>query len=80
MALQSDDLCAAVLALPDGARAEVAAEMLMSLEPDPEVDLDDVRSQWAGEIEGRARRVLAGDATSQVWTAVRWRVADALGE
>ncbi len=80
MARQSDDLRAAVLALPDGARAELAAELLMSLEPDPELDLDDVRSQWAAEIEGRARRLLDGDTTSQAWTDVRQRLADALGE
>jgi hypothetical protein len=37
------------LALPSGACAELAAELLVSLETNPELDLDDVHAQWVGE-------------------------------
>ena len=80
MAMKPNDLREGVLALPNGARAELAAELLPSLETDPEQDLDDVDAQWISEIDGRARRALAGDATSQDWIAVRQRLSDALTE
>ncbi len=80
MAIHQNDLREEVLALPDNARAELAAELLVSLEHEPEDDLDTVNAQWANEIEDRARRVLAGDATSHDWIAVRQRLSDALTE
>ncbi len=80
MAIKPSNLREEVLALPNGERAELAAELLVSLETDPEQDLDDVHSQWVSEIESRARRALADDATSQDWIAVRQRLSDALAE
>jgi hypothetical protein len=80
MVSKPNNLREEVLALPNGARADLAAELLVSLETDPEQDLDDVHRQWVNEIEGRARRALAGDATSQDWTAVRQRLSDTLTE
>jgi galactose-1-phosphate uridylyltransferase len=59
---------------------ELAAELLVSLEHDVEEDLDDVHANWVREIEDRARRAIAGDATSQDWTAVRQRLSDSLTE
>ena len=80
MAIQSNELREEALALPNGARAELAAELLVSLETAPEQDLDAVHVQWAGAIEDRARRAIAGDATGQDWTAVRRRLPDAFTE
>ncbi len=80
MAIHQNDLREEALALPDGARAELAAELLMSLEHEPEQDLGTVNAQWANEIESRARRALAGDATSRDWIAVRQRLSDTLTE
>lgn len=80
MAIKPNSLREEVLALPDGARADLAAELLVSLETDVEQDLDEVHSQWVSEIERRAQRALAGDATSQNWIAVRQRLSDALTE
>lgn len=80
MAIHQNDLREEALALPDDARAELATELLVSLEREPEQDLDTVNAQWANEIEDRARRALAGDATSQDWIAVRQRLSDTLTE
>ncbi len=59
------------LALPLEERADVAAELLASL--DGETDLVDVEAAWAAEIEKRARRVLAGDSSGIPWEDVRRR-------
>lgn len=80
VAIKPDQLREEVLALPTGVRAELAAELLASLETDPEHDLDDIHAQWVAEIERRARRALAGDGTSQDWVAVRQRLSDSLTE
>ena len=80
MAIRPSDLREKALALSNGARAALAAELLVSLETDPEPDLDDVRAQWVSEIEHRAEKALAGDATSHDWVAVRQRVSDSLTE
>ena len=51
-------------------RADVAAELLASLEPaDAEIE-----AAWATEIERRARRVLAGESSGTVWAEVRARI------
>lgn len=79
MAIHPDDLRREVLALPEVERADLAAELLVSLEAPTDEDLSVIRSSWAVEIERRARRVLAGEAASQDWTTVRQRLANALG-
>lgn len=80
MAIHHNDVRDDALALPDRARAELATELLISIEHDAEQDLDAVNAQWANEIEDRARRALAGDAASHDWIAVRQRLSDALTE
>jgi Putative addiction module component len=79
MAIHPDDLRREALALPESERADLAAELLVSLEAPTDEDMSVIRSSWAVEIERRARRVLAGEAASQDWTTVRQRLADALG-
>jgi len=80
VAIHQNDLREEALALPDSARAELAAELLVSLEHEPAQDLDSVNAQWADEIQDRARQAFAGDVTSQDWIAVRQRLSDALTE
>ncbi len=60
------------LALPLEERADVAAELLASLDG-AETDVADVEAAWAAEIEKRARRVLAGDSLGIPWEDVRRR-------
>lgn len=71
---QADALLREALALPDGERADLAAELLASLDRAPEDDPTTVRELWAREIEVRARRVLAGDSDSEDWHQVRERL------
>jgi putative addiction module component (TIGR02574 family) len=60
------------LTLPPNERADVAAELLASLD-DAETDAVDVEAAWAAEIEKRARRVLAGQSSGIPWEEVRAR-------
>jgi hypothetical protein len=78
MATRAEDLRREALALSDVERADLAAELLVSLEAPAEQDASVTESEWAEEIERRARRVLAGDVDTQPWSTVRQRVADTL--
>ncbi len=80
MATKSEDLRREALGLSDVERADLAAELLVSLETPIGEDSSDVRSLWAVEIERRARRVISGDVKGEDWNVVRQRFADALGE
>ncbi|MCA9561380.1 MAG: addiction module protein [Myxococcales bacterium] len=55
------------LNLPIHERAVVAAELLASLDGEPDVD---VEAAWADEIERRIRRVRAGQGEFQSWDEV----------
>lgn len=75
MSERADALLQEALALPATERAEVATELLASLDrPSPE-DLAAVQAAWAKEIERRARRVLSSDAPGESWETVRERTA-----
>jgi putative addiction module component (TIGR02574 family) len=56
------------LRLPIPQRAEVAAELLASLDGEPEPDAD---AAWAAEIEQRIRRIRSGRAKGRTWAEVR---------
>jgi putative addiction module component (TIGR02574 family) len=56
-------------------RADVAAELLASLDEPPAEDPAAVQAAWAKEIERRARRVLAGESDGEPWEDVRDRIA-----
>ena len=60
-------------ALPPQERADVAAELLASLDEPPAEDLAAVQVAWAEEIERRARRVLTGESAGEPWDEVRER-------
>jgi putative addiction module component (TIGR02574 family) len=61
------------LALPVDERADVAAELLASLDDAEAENPAEVEAAWAAEIEKRARRVLAGESAGVAWEDVRRR-------
>jgi putative addiction module component (TIGR02574 family) len=72
---------AAVLAdalrLDEHARAELAAELLASLDGPADADAE---TEWAAEIERRVASIESGTAILEPWDEVRRRIArDVLG-
>jgi putative addiction module component (TIGR02574 family) len=59
--------------LPADERADLAAELLASLEG-PADDPAEVEAAWAIEIERRARRVMSGESVGEPWEDVRTRI------
>jgi putative addiction module component (TIGR02574 family) len=73
MTSRAQDVLREALTLPIDERADVAAELLASLDgPDTE-NTAEVEAAWAAEIEKRARRVMAGESTGIPWDHVRSR-------
>jgi putative addiction module component (TIGR02574 family) len=52
-------------------RAEVAAELIASVDGEPDADAE---AAWAVEIERRARRALSGQSQGTDWETVRARI------
>lgn len=75
MTQRAQELLREALTLPPDERADVAAELLASLDEPMTNDPAAVQAAWAQEIEKRARRVLAGESTGEPWEDVRDRVA-----
>lgn len=65
------DLLREALLLPLEDRADVAAELLASLDEEAVDDLATVEAEWAREIEQRAKRAISEDAVSSSWNDVR---------
>ena len=61
------------LELPLRERADVAAELLASLDDAQAENPADVEAAWAAEIERRARRVMSGESAGIPWEEVRRR-------
>jgi putative addiction module component (TIGR02574 family) len=72
MTSRAQELLREALTLPAAERADVAAELLASLD-DEETDTADIETAWATEIEKRARCVLAGESTAIPLEEVRRR-------
>lgn len=72
MTTRAQALLREALALPVDERAEVAAELLASLDDGTE-DPAEVEVAWANEIERRARRVMSGSPPGPSWEDVRAR-------
>ena len=66
------------LTLGPDERADVAAELLASLDDSITEDPAAVQAAWAKEIERRGRRVLAGESSGEPWEEVRDRIAQSL--
>lgn len=78
MTPRTQDLLREALALPDRERADIAAQLIASLDA-PE-DPATIEAEWAAEIERRAARVLTGDSPGESWDAARRRAAERLRE
>jgi putative addiction module component (TIGR02574 family) len=63
------------LELPE--RAELATELLASLDGEPDTD---VEAAWAAEVERRAARARSGADAGRPWAEVRDRIRNGLTE
>ena len=63
------------LDLPVKDRADLVAELLASLEGEPD---EDVEAAWAAEIERRARAAAADPTGGEAWETVRDQLRDEL--
>jgi hypothetical protein len=78
MTEHAQSLLREALSLSDDERADLIAELLVSLEGPVVDDVAAVEQAWAEELETRARRVLAGPAQGEEWSQVRARLGRAL--
>ena len=74
MISRAQELLRDALALPADERADVAAELLASLDEPAPTEGTAVQGMWGREIERRARRVMAGESAGEPWDDVRRRV------
>ena len=58
-------------------RAEIVAELLASLDGEPD---EDVEMAWAAEIERRAARARSGEDPGSPWVEARDRAKEALSK
>jgi putative addiction module component (TIGR02574 family) len=75
-----EGLLSEALQLPRSERANVAAELLASLDDAPVADAEDLEQAWGAEIERRARRVLGGESQGVPWERVQREVRDRLAK
>ena len=80
MTNRAQEVLRQALSLPVDERADVAAELLASLDEPSTMDAAAVEAAWAREIERRARRVLAGESLGEPWEDVRTRVTQRLAD
>ena len=73
MSARSQELLQEALTLSVKERADVAAQLLASLDDAAVDEPAEVEAAWAEEIERRARRVLSGESAGIPWEAVRRR-------
>ena len=78
MTSRAQELLREALTLPITERADVAAELLASLDEAEAENPVEVEAAWAAEIEKRARRVMAGESAGIPWEEVRRRAEAAL--
>jgi putative addiction module component (TIGR02574 family) len=65
------------LALPPDDRAQIAADLIASLDEERE-DADEVATAWADELDRRARQTLYDSSSVEDWNRLRDRIADRL--
>jgi putative addiction module component (TIGR02574 family) len=78
MTSRAQELLREALTLPLDERADVAAELLASLDDAEREQPDEVAAAWAAEIERRARRVLSGESAGIPREDVRRRAEEEL--
>lgn len=74
MSVDANTVLREALTLPPGDRAEIAAELVASLDEPHFDDPAAVRAEWARELDRRARRALSGEDPGEAWPALRDRV------
>lgn len=72
--MATEALLEQILKLPGDERAELARQVLLSLEPD-EFD-DDIDHAWATEIHRRREAVRCGDVKLLDWVDARQQILD----
>ena len=80
MVNNAEALLREALALPVSARADLAAELLASLDEPADDDLETVRAEWSEELGRRAERALSRRAVGEDWDSLRQRLATELSE
>lgn len=75
MADPATQLLAEALRLPVQERARLAAELIASVDGEPDSDAE---AAWTAEVERRAERALAGQSTGSDWNVVRERIEGSL--
>lgn len=71
MTKAAEEVLSKALRLDVSERAELAAELLASLDGEPD---EDVEAAWAAEIERRMARIKAGTAKLVPWEDVKNRI------
>jgi len=61
-------------------RADVAVELLSSLDDKEWEDTEEVERAWGAEIERRARRILSGESAGSPWEDVKQRIENRLAK
>jgi hypothetical protein len=72
MSKQADKLLSEAMKLPTEERARVAAELIASVDGEPEVDAD---IAWAKEIDRRVQRIRTEGPKGDDWQTVHDRIA-----
>jgi putative addiction module component (TIGR02574 family) len=75
--MSTEELLAHVLRLPRHERAQVAEELLSSLEESSE---DEVAVAWAEELDRRSREMAEGKVQPIEWKAARAELLEELGQ
>jgi len=71
MTSRAQELLRVALTLPIAERADLAAELLASVDAAATENHPEVEAAWASEIERRAGRVIAGESAGIAWEDVR---------
>ena len=76
MSRTTEELLDSAMTLSAKERADLAAELLASLDGEPDAE---VEAAWVAEIERRAERVRSGDASGSSWEEVHQRLRSRRG-
>lgn len=76
MNAHAKDLLRDAMALPVDERAELAEEILASIDGESEASIE---ALWGTEIERRARHAVAGDTNGLPWETLRDRALERIG-
>ena len=79
MANSTESLLREALALSDPERADLAAELLASLDDRVDDDPTSVGELWRSELERRGQRASSPHPVGEKWDDLRGRLSDELG-